>query len=85
MPPARFEPAITASEPPQTHALDREATVGGRNLVPVLRMHHVLKRMDKWVFSCIVQQVFKFGSRCRSELCYALLILAVSGTRWLEG
>jgi hypothetical protein len=26
MPPAGFEPAIPASEPPQTHALDRAAT-----------------------------------------------------------
>ena len=29
MAPARFEPAIPASERPQTHALDRAATRGG--------------------------------------------------------
>ena len=29
MPPARFEPTISASEWPQTYALDRAATVTG--------------------------------------------------------
>jgi hypothetical protein len=29
MPPAEFEPAIPASERPQTHSLDRTATVIG--------------------------------------------------------
>jgi hypothetical protein len=32
MPPARFEPAIPASEQPQTHVLDRAATGTGRKL-----------------------------------------------------
>jgi hypothetical protein len=33
MPPAGFEPAIPASERPQTHALDRAATGIGFNLL----------------------------------------------------
>jgi hypothetical protein len=38
MPPSGFEPAIPASERPQTHALDRAATgIGRKTLYPPLR------------------------------------------------
>ena len=42
MPPAGFEPAIPASERPQTHALDRAATGIGRGvLVFIIIMYNV--------------------------------------------
>ena len=41
MPPAGFEPAIPASEQPQTHALDRGATGIGRT-----NIYHALNQSD---------------------------------------
>jgi hypothetical protein len=44
MPPAEFEPAIPASERPQTHALDRAATgIGALQVATKLRDLHTRK------------------------------------------
>ena len=51
MPPARFEPAILASDRPQTLALDRSATGIGKQVVKVL------------VFSVPILTKYEFVSR----------------------
>jgi hypothetical protein len=46
MPPEGLEPAITASERPQTHALDRTATGIGSNFELVLSTIQVKDRKE---------------------------------------
>jgi hypothetical protein len=49
MPPARFEPAIPASERPQTHALDRAATgIGCAILIIVKYTYNSLTQVVDW-------------------------------------
>jgi hypothetical protein len=53
MPPAEFEPAITASERPQTHALDRTVTGIGKKKSPFLRqIQHCYSLYTKIVPVC---------------------------------
>ena len=44
-----------------------------RDLFPVLKPHHVLTRMDEWLWSCIVPHFLNFGCNCRRVPCSAIL------------
>ena len=46
MPPARFEPTISAGERPQTYALDRDATGTGMKLYEAVTINSTLDTMS---------------------------------------
>jgi hypothetical protein len=87
---AKQEIVITTSETLQPHDLERAATVIGRNLIPVLNKHHVLTRMDKWLWSCTVPHFLNFGCKCLWVLCSVLLTFGhfryamVGSLGWLQ-
>jgi hypothetical protein len=58
MPPVGFEPAISAGERPQTHALDRAVTGTGISVLPnVINLHNVYVDICNVAFFTLLSKV----------------------------